>query len=308
MTPIVQPGQIAASSKDIITFSGTGSSWSDATYYYRSFLSNGTFTIDGYLKFEAFMVGGGAGGGAHAVAISGNVYGTAQGGGGSGGSVDIYPNVSGTGTWAVTVGAGGAYQANGSPSSINPLFESPLSTNGGVKGNDGSVTIPTIATPVGGAGGGPTYGRGYSRSGGAAGAVYLYASGSGGAAARVSSGGGGAGAGDAGSSGNETFGGAGGAAFVATDSSGFGGFSAAWDNGSGGQLTAGAGGNGSAYLGFPLSNSPYHPQAGASNTGNGGGGGAAYVPPGGGSLTVRQGAAGGSGYVVIRYTRAQVGG
>lgn len=70
-------------------------------YYYASFTSPGTITMDGYGEVEVFLVGGGGGGGA----------GRLDGGGGAGG-VLVTPAPASPGPYTITIGSGGIGQSS----------------------------------------------------------------------------------------------------------------------------------------------------------------------------------------------------
>jgi hypothetical protein len=90
-----------------------GTLTSDATYYYRTFTVSGDLIIsNGPLSGDILLWGGGGGGGSMASTYSGS-------GGGGGGYYNIitFSNTA-AGTYAVTVGAGGASSTNGNHFSI----------------------------------------------------------------------------------------------------------------------------------------------------------------------------------------------
>ncbi len=224
---------------------------------------------------DLLVVGGGGGGG----------VGRASGGGGAGGVVyQSGYRFSAAGTYSVTVGAGGAANANGGNSSVNSL----VVAVGGGKGGGGEGRSNQGGT--GGSGGGAGFknncsvGAGTSGQGNAGGCARngnWIAGGGGGGAAGVGTAGGCSGA-----SVGTVCGGNGGAG-VSYDISGA---SATYAGGGGGngQGVAGAGGAGGGGRGG------VNGGAGASGVANTGGGGGASS------------GAGGSGVVILRYFRSVV--
>ena len=105
-----------------------GTLTSDATYYYRTFTSNGTLGVSGYapLVTDVLLVAGGAAGGYW--------YG---GGGGAGGLV-YAPSVSYSSNATITIGAGGSIPQ------YNPWRGAP----------GGNSTCTGVTTAIGGGGGG----------------------------------------------------------------------------------------------------------------------------------------------------------
>lgn len=274
-----------------------GTLYSDSTYYYRYFSSNGTLSVTGgNITANVWIVGGGGGGG-QGYAISGPFSdNSVSGGGGGAGGVKILNNTSITpGSYSITIGAGGAggvtnnttgsngsgTTALGSGAAGGGFGASPGTPNGGSGGSGGGASG---LYGGGGTGGSATSGEG--NAGGLAsnrngiGSNQHAAAGGGGASAvgGNATGSGTGGAGGAGvTAGLWTVGGGGGGGYSGPGGSGGGG--AGGYNPSGG----GPGGNGSA------------------NTG-GGGGGAYYSAP---SYNHTAGT-GGSGVVIVRYTKAQV--
>ena len=279
----------------------------DGTYVYHVFNASGTFTPTTALRADYLVVAGGGcatnsrGGGGGAGGLRSTVGST-----GGGGSLETPLSLSPS-TYAVTVGAGGAYNAgapvNGSDSGIGgPGITAIVSTGGGGGGGSGAGTAGS-----GGSGGGAgtnslTAGTGISGQG--------YAGGAG--SSNYYGGGGGGGAGQAGQSipvGSTNNGGYGGAgvlisALATATGSGVNGyfaggggggyFSASAGGGSAGTVggVGGAGGGGNAAQGAGQTGT-----AGTPNTG--GGGGSGIGNPGGTGDTA--GASGGSGIVIIRY-------
>jgi|GEM_PF-812320 len=245
------------------TFSATGGNISTVDgYIIHTFTTNGTFTPNSAGSIEALVVGGGGGGGDG----SGSGY---EAGGGGGGGVMYRSSFAVAGTiYPITVGAGGANCANGS----NSIFSTLTAIGGGHGG-----TAPGAGT-TGGSGGGGAH---PATGGGAGTAGQGYAGGSGG----TSRGGGGGGAGGTGGSyglggnglqysisGTPTYYGGGGGAYL--------------------DITGGLGGGGNSTIILEGAST-----AGADGTGGGGGGG--YSVGYGGR-------AGGSGIVIIRYKTSTI--
>jgi hypothetical protein len=281
-----------------------GTLTSDATYYYRTFTSNGTLGIPATLTADVLMVAGGGGGGS-----------SFGGGGGAGGVLATSSYSISAGSYTIAVG-GGAPRSAAADST---------------RGSNGNNTTGFGVTCYGGGGGG-SYNNAYTGlpggSGGGGGSSETSGTMAGGAATQttqspftgygnrggnsfgrnpyIGTGGGGAGAqGQDISSGTVSGNGGNGlntwsswAPVSALGQSGYiagGGAGAAytWSNGSSvGNPGLGGGGTstgGQSALGGNA----------AANTGSGGGGGG--FPTG-------QGGTGADGIVIVRYTRAQVGG
>jgi hypothetical protein len=253
---------------------------SDATYWYHTFTSSGTFTPTATLTADVLVVAGGGGGGYD------------RGGGGGGGGLVYASSQSLTGAKTVTVGAGG----------VGSTSNSDKGTNGG------NTSFTNLTTAVGGGGGG-TYNASSSVTEGAnggcggGGASYPNSNpsfaggtgsqgGNGGAGRAVSSigywpggGGGMGGAGVSGTAGEQgaTRSGGLGVTYFGTE------YCAGGGAGTEVNLTQfGLGGGSSAGNGFQT-NRPLH--APVSRGGGGGGGGG-------------QGGNGGSGVVIVRYAKA----
>lgn len=269
-----------------------------------------TMTVDGSADIEYLVIAGGGGGGRgtptngyHSWAGGGaggylnSVPGETNGGGGSAAT----PVVVTAGPYAITVGAGGAFRTNGSPSSI--ALPSPISSTGGGTGGysapPGPATIQPYATgSPGGSGGGGSI----SRLGpGPGSSPFIYTPAPGGTGSQGYPGGaqsaevapwnnvvagGGGGAGSAGSTNGN--GGNGLASSITGTSVLRGG------GGAGGSYfvrgTAGPGGGGTAYLGPST-----YATSGTANTGGGGGGSYYEGLPGIPATN------GGSGVVIIRW-------
>jgi hypothetical protein len=277
----------------------------DGTYWYHAFTASGTFTPAKGLSCDVLVVAGGGGGGADA----------AGGGGGAGGLLAFTSQslASGTGL-TVTIGAGGtggvssgAAPTNGSDSQFGALtlvkgggyggFAS-AGANGGSGGGGGATG--------GSASGGGTATSGQGNNGGTAvlsgsGSTRTYLGGGGGGSASVgadavsatSAGAGGAGVSTYSAWGLATTTGqnVGGTVYYAG-----GGGGGAGRESSGALINEAAGGNGGGGAGGSAKNDTAG-TAGTANTGGGGGGGEVDSFP-----TYRNGAAGGSGIVIVRYT------
>jgi hypothetical protein len=274
-------GDSSASSLSNSTFTGPtitgGTLTSDATYYYRTFTGNGTLGVSGAsLTSDVLTVAGGGAGGWDV-----------GGGGGAGGltySTSITMPVS---QYNIVIGAGGA-----SPTVGGGTASSGASTS--VSGS-GFSTITAI-----GGGGGGNYAGGTGANGGSGGGGAGYSGGqlaggstSQGSGSNYTGYGSAGGAGRADLYGNGATGGGGGGAGGAGSAS-INNISGAADGGAGrtyfaSTYAAGGKGGGDNFGGHV---------SGASNTGNGG--------DGAGLNNI--GAAGGSGVVIFRYTRSQVGG
>lgn len=273
---------------------------SDSTYYYRTFKS-GTSTLsvsNASLTADALVIAGGGGGGA--------------GGGGAGGVVNLTNLTLTPGSYNATVGQGGAANSNGSNSQFHSYTAAvgggTAATNGGSGGGqnrDGNGAFGTGTSGQGNNGGSTAQGP------------YKGGSGGGGAGAAGGSSGGGNQSGE--------FGGPGGSGTnsysswltaIASAMTGVSGWSSATSGGyiaggGGGGTEAGArsgqasGGAGGGGLGNNGNVSGQQATAGIENTGGGGGGAGGS---GGGFTAIAGPSAGGSGLIVIRYTRSQVGG
>jgi hypothetical protein len=269
-----------------------GTLFSDATYFYRRFTSSGTLTLSAAVPSDILMIGGGGGGG-----------GWAGGGGGAGGLVSATSQTL-NGSCTIVIGAGGAGNSNADPGSgsngQSTTFTGLTTAVGGGTGSGGQYSG---AAGSGGSGGGAGRNKGGAFGTGTAG------QGNNGASSSGNGGGGGGGATSAGTQGNgSATGGAGSSAFstwASVTSSGVSGFFAG--GGGGGTLDGGtgsAGGSGGGGKGGG-STFPTYAVAGTANTGSGGGGGGNDS----GSWPLNDdGMPGGSGIVIVRYTKASVGG
>jgi len=256
-----------------------GTITTDGDYKVHSFTADGTFTPTSVPATESYVeylvIAGGGGGGGNSAATGG-------GGGGAGGYRTGVLTVTAS-AYSITVGDGGAREANGD----NSIFSTITSTGGGQGANSAG------AGQAGGSGGGGVR-NGCTAGGAASPAGQGFAGGVGCAdGGDGNAGGGGAGAvGEGGASG--VLGGPGGVGLSSTitGSSVFragGGGGGGYDSdngGAGGNGGGGAGANGMASAGT----------AGTPNTGGGGGGGG---DESGGAGTY--GGVGGSGIVIIRY-------
>jgi hypothetical protein len=278
-------GSVTPSSLAAVT---GGTLTTDSTYAYRTFTANGTLAISNQsLTGVEFIVLGGGGGGGGA-------------GGGAGGLFYASGQTLTTGSRSVTVGAGGP-PGNGNITSAgaDSTFGSFTAGKGGGAGGWGSNDPADL---IGGCGGGQygtdaintQYGGNTNQTGtGGTG----YGTSNTGTVGQRRSGGGGAGLGSAGSNASGQNGGTGGAGSntFSTWSSvtGIGTSNYLGGGGGGGGESGGAngqngGGNGVSGGGTATS--------GATNTGSGGGG--KYGAPSG---------TGGSGVVIVRYTKSQTG-
>lgn len=259
----------------------------DETYYYHTFLGNGTFTPTQTLTADVLVVGAGGGGGSQR-GCRGN------GGGGAGGyrTISAGSYISGTG-YTVTIGAGGAGGTTTGASGNNTVFSSTTAAGGG---GGGAGTNDGVA---GGSGGGGV-------NGGAGGAgntpsVSPSQGNNGGVGSLCAGGGGGAGA--VGGAGTSTVGGNGGIGVLSSISGtatyyAGGGGGGAGNGNSGSGCTPGTGGLGGGGNAGPTSGSG-NGSNGTVNTGGGGGGGSEYS-----GCTSGNGGTGGSGIVIVRYTKA----
>jgi hypothetical protein len=282
-----------------------GTLFSDSTYQYRVFTS-GTSSLgvsQKALTADILVIAGGGGGG------------TAAGGGGGAGGVGYTPSSSlAIGSYSVTVGSGGAGALNDGGNGANggnSVFNT-ITAYGGGGGNHGG------AGASGGSGGGCGYsnGPGGSATQGA-GAANHYGN-AGGAYGRTSSGSpygssGGGGAGGVGGSSSEASGGVGGVGLSTWSSwgaaTGYGQNISGtyWFAGGGGgsrdNVIASGGNGGGGRGGTVITAGSNNAQDGVANTGGGGGGGDigtdGYPPTRAGN--------GGSGIVIVRYTKSQVG-
>jgi hypothetical protein len=231
-------------------------------YNYTSFTSTGTLTVTKAGLFDVLVFGSGAGG----------VYNFAYGGGGASGGISkqtIYLSANQT----VTIGAGGASDANGNPSSIGSIPDAVAASGG-----------QYFLTQTAGNLGGQTGGSNGTNSGATNVQGYV-----GGTSQANQAGGGGGGTAGAG---QPNSGGTGGAGGVGFDVSAFIGGSSLFKGagGGGGGTTGGAGGSGIGGTGGSGSGQPGNA---AANTASGGGSRGSGVPSSAGT--------GGSGIIYIRW-------
>lgn len=247
---------------------------SDDNYFYHTFTSSGTFTPTQSLTADYLVVAGGGGGG-RSDAGGGGAGGlrSTVGATGGGGSLESPLSLSATG-YTVTIGAGGAGASSAGRGSdgSNSVFSSITSIGGGAGG--GGSSGGTSGGSGGGASGAGSAGTGTPNQG--------YAGGGGGGSQ-----GGGGGAGEAGST---TIGSQGGdgvaiSALATTTGTGVNSYYA------GGGANYQSGGTGKGGLGGGADGT------GASGTANTGGGG------GGWDGSTSGGGSGGSGIVIVRYAR-----
>jgi hypothetical protein len=259
-------------SSTAITVSGT-------SYTMLTFTSDSNLVVSRAGLFDCLLVGGGGGAGSNTAS---NIY---AGGGGAGGVTEQTVYLA-AGTYAVDVGAGGAFGDNGRnqglPSRMSTSAQS-LMASGGATGGGTIVTFVLGPADGGGSGGG---GFGVTASTFSTGGVAAQGNNGGnGVTTLGQAGGGGGGAGAVGSNGSGTVGGNGGAGF---DASTFRGETAGTTRyaggGGGGGASGGTGGSGGG---------GNRSVAGTANTGGGGGANTAT-----GS---NNGAAGGSGIVLVRF-------
>jgi hypothetical protein len=257
---------------------------SDATYYYRTFTGNGTLTVSqASIPVTALLVAGG-GGTTYSSYEFDSTYGSYRvwsGGGGGGGVTTTSPTLP-AGSYPIVVGAGGGQSSGGSNSTFNGASAIGGGTgrfntgdNGGSGGGGGYIGASGFGSYSGGTG---TSGQGFNGASGS--------SGSGG-------GGGGSGAAGGGSSGG-----------AGTNS--YSTWATATSTGSGGRYAGGGGGSngGSGGSGGGASSGTTTGNAGSTNTG-GGGGASSYTSTSYGNYP---GGTGGSGLVIVRYLRSDVGG
>ena len=281
---------------------------SDSTYYYRTFTGTGNLVISGKsLDADILVVAGGGSGGVQV-----------GGGGGAGGLISNTSTLD-AGTYVCTIGAGAA--SPGSQSNVSYPYTGP-GGNVGNRGTDSTITktsFSTITATGGGGGGGHPSGTAQDggSGGGSTGNINAYGNGVAGQGNRgglgVSgdwSGGGGGGAGGVGGNGGSNIGGNGGIGLTNSFINSIGSAASVGVLSGGNYYFAGGGGgcntnNGSGRVGYGGlgggangANDTQASSPGLVNTGGGGGGARDMWPATGG----------GSGIVVFRYTKTQVGG
>lgn len=286
-----------------------GTLTSDATYYYREFTGNGTLTVSGgSVTADLLIVAGGGGGGR---CLYEDFEGKQGGGGGGGGAVRPTGVTLSANSYSIVIGAGGASMPITGGLSGNSTTAFGYTAVGGGRGAGHELSQEN-----GGSGGGsdnywrgsPGLGTAGQGNDGGHRAAFDYSGGHGGGGASTN------GEVAPGYNANGTLtlrGGNGGAGLVVFGRSvaGGGGGSAWIDEigGTGVAVSSGGTGTHGGGQGQPNTNNGtlilYYPAAnGAVNTGGGGGG---CVSTDNGNT---YGSNGGSGIVVVRYTRAQVGG
>lgn len=245
------------------------------------FTASSTLNCLGSGSVNYLVVAGGGGGGTNATGV------TDDGGGGGGGGFLTGSSILSVGSYAITVGAGGASGTNGSNSSIAALV---VSTGGGAGG--GTAASSPNGNNGGSGGGGSGGGAAGTYPGGTGVVGQGKAGGTGGTdAATYRNGGGGGGCSAVGSTpgAGSTTGGVGGAGC----SSSITGTAVTYaGGGGGGSSTGGAGGAGGGGAG---GSSSFNGSNATANTGGGGGG------SGQGGAT-KIGGTGGSGIVIVSYT------
>lgn len=283
----------------------------DGTYWYHTFLTNGTFIPQIELTADYLVVAGGGGGGSYSAGGGGGAGGlrstvTATGGGGS---LESAVSLSSGTPYYITIGAGGAGAFNtstGTSGGATSIYGSGLTTISTVGGGyGGGYNGGHFAAATGGSGGGANYATYTTGAAGTANQGYAGGNGVGGA---KSSGGGGGGAGAVGGNGSTSNGGNGGngvlisalATATSTGVSGYyagGGGGATYDAATAG--TGGLGGGGNANGPASVAN-PGDGYSGVANTGGGGGAAETTTAP----PSNARGGAGGSGIIIIRYAMA----
>lgn len=266
--------------------------YTDGTYWYHVFTSDGTFTPATSLNVDYLVVAGAGGGGGPGV--SGGGGGGAGGvrctvgATGGGGSLESALSVSAQ-NYSITVGAGGAANTKGNDS----IFSTITSTAGGRGKDSSSGTNSTGGS--GGGGNGTIGGGGAGNTTGAAGTANQgYAGGDGfpGSGDTVRNSGGGGGAGSVGTNANSSNAGNGGSGITTSIS----GTSTVYAGGGGGGVGYGTRGTGTDGGGNG-GNGSTAGVAGTTNRGAGGGGGGRNESTG----TTQNPGAGGSGIVIVRY-------
>ena len=266
---------------------------SDSTYYYRTFTSTANLNISGNSATVDFLIIGGGGSGARGG--SSTSQGTDGGGGGAGKVTLISSATLSAGSYVATIGAGGSGPSfsnsgnNGTQTSFNSQIAVGGNTGLNVNwpdpngGTSGSGQIGGIANSSSGGGGGGESSPGSSGGGTLGGTGGSYSAGNGGNGTSAYSSWGSATSTGQNSGGTYYYGGGGGGATY-------------WNSGISPVPGAGAGGLGGGGNGMQYSQSGA--TNGSANTGGGGGGGNA----------TNSGMSGGSGLVIVRYTKASVGG
>ena len=255
-----------------------GTLTSDATYYYRTFTGNGTLGVTGNsLSCDALVVaGGGSGAGAQYVDSPFQYY--LIGGAGGAGGLTLFTTSLAAINHSVTVGAGGSQNVGG-----NSSLGSNSTTGGGVYATNGGSGQGDSANVLGGTLTQVAAGPGIAGQGNAGGTGFN----------GILNGGNSGGGGGSGAAGSGANGGAGTTAYST--------WASVTGTGSSGRYAAGGAGAGG---------SPGTGGGGTAGYNSNGGNAATNTGGGGGGTTVTSGSAiggnGGSGIVIVRYTKAQV--
>ena len=259
---------------------------SDATYFYHTFLSSGTFTPKQSLTCDYLVVAGGGGGG-----------GNRGGGGGAGGLLNGTTTFSAS-SFTYTQGGGGAGNATGNDSGSQGTNSTLSGTGVSLTATGGGYGGGVVTNRAGGNGGSGGGGACFNVSTAAGGTGSQGSNGGGGATSTGASGGGGYSA--AGGSSTTGAGGSGGAGTSSFSSWGL--ATSTGQNVTGTYYYAGGGGGGA-----------YYSTLGAAGIGGGGIGGSSSDTPGnglantggggGGSGELNVGGNGGSGILIIRYAK-----
>jgi hypothetical protein len=247
----------------------------DGTYWIHTFLSSGTFTPAVGLSCDYLVVAGGGAGGANRGS-----------GGGAGGYLTSTFSAASSTNYTVTVGAGGSGTTTSGGNGSNSVFSTYTAIGGGggrdIDGGNG------LSGGSGGGAGGDTFGS-TSKTGGNPTSGQGYKGGD----AAINTGGAGAGGGGAGAAGGNIttslVSGAGGTGLASSISGTS--ITRAGGGGGGGATAAAGGSGGGGAGGLGTTGTGAAGTAGTVNTGGGGGG----------SGRITNGAAGGSGIVIIRY-------
>ena len=262
--------------------------YTDGTYWYHIFRSDGTFTPSTALNVDYLVVaGGGGGGGSYGGAGAGGGTRCTVGATGGGGSLESQLAVTAT-AYSITVGAGGA--GNGSSGTVgsNSVFSTITSTGGG-RGAQSNTIGGNGGSGGGGCGSGSGGSSGSVAGGSASPSGQGFNGGSGASSGSQPSGGGGGGAGAVGGNGSVGTGGAGGAGIQTSIS----GTATYYAGGGGGGCYNGTGGSGTLSTGGGT--------AGTGGTGGNATSAAANTGGGGGGSSGDSGGTGGSGIVIVRY-------
>jgi hypothetical protein len=262
--------------------------YTDGTYWYHIFRSDGTFTPSTALNVDYLVVaGGGGGGGSYGGAGAGGGTRCTVGATGGGGSLESQLAVTAQ-AYSITVGAGGA--GNGSSGTVgsNSVFSTITSTGGG-RGAQSNTIGGNGGSGGGGCGSGSGGSSGSVAGGSASPSGQGFNGGSGASSGSQPSGGGGGGAGAVGGNGSVGTGGAGGAGIQTSIS----GTATYYAGGGGGGCYNGTGGSGTLSTGGGT--------AGTGGTGGNATSAAANTGGGGGGSSGDSGGTGGSGIVIVRY-------